>query len=157
MFFAMFSAIALRRRAHEELPRLADLWVASWREAMPEIDFLARRAWFCDHLLQLESAGAVTVCALDGSNRLIGFVTVDPATAYLDQIAIAPEAKGSAAAALLLAEARRLSPDGLALDVNQDNARALRFYEREGFKKIAEDVNPRSGLKTWRLHWTKGA
>jgi putative acetyltransferase len=155
MLSAMFSAIALRRRGQEDLPRLADLWVASWLEAMPDIDFSARRPWFCDHLLQLEAAGAVTICGFDGSNRAIGFVTVDPATGYLDQIAVAPEAKGSGAAALLLDEARRLSPNGLELDVNQENARALRFYEREGFKKIAEGANPRSGLKTWRLRWPK--
>ncbi len=157
MLFAMSSAIVFRHRRDEDLPGLADLWVASWREAMPEIDFSARRPWFCDHLLGLEAAGAVTICALAGVSRLIGFATVDPTTAYLDQIAIAPEAKGGPAAALLLAEARRLSPNGLALDVNQDNARALRFYAREGFQKISEGVNPRSGLKTWRLQWTKDA
>lgn len=157
MFSAMVTAIGLRRRAHEDLPRLADLWVASWLEAMPEIDFSARRSWFCDHLLSLEAAGAVTICALDGSSRIIGFATVDPATAYLDQIAVAPEAKGSGAAANLLNEARRLSPSGLELDVNQENLRALRFYEREGFQKIAEGVNPRSGLKTWRLRRPKDA
>jgi putative acetyltransferase len=154
---AMFSAISFCPRAEKDLSRLADLWVASWLEAMPEIDFSARRSWFCDHLLQLEAAGAVTICGLDDANRPVGFVTVDPATEYLDQIAVAPEAKGSAAAALLLAEARRLSPNRLELDVNQDNLRALRFYAREGFKKAAEGVNPRSGLKTWRLCWTKGA
>jgi putative acetyltransferase len=88
-------------------------------------------------------------------DQLLGFVTFDPATAYLDQLAVAPEAKGSGAASLLLNEARRLSPDGLTLDVNQDNPRALRFYEREGFEKIGEGTNPRSGLKTWRLHCSK--
>ncbi|WP_026607672.1 GNAT family N-acetyltransferase [Methylocapsa acidiphila] len=153
----MEKALLLRRRTPDDLDRLADLWVASWREAMPDIDFSARRSWFCDHLRALEAAGAATVCAVDGSDRPIGFVTIDPATAYLDQIAVAPRAKGSGAAALLLSEARRLSPTSLILEVNQDNARALRFYEREGFEKIAEGVNPRSGLKTWRLRWQKRA
>lgn len=153
----MPSAIGFRPCTKEDLPRLADLWVATWREAMPEIDFSARRAWFCDHLQSLEAAGAITICAIDADDQPVGFMTIDPATAYLDQLAVAPEAKGSGAAGLLLNEARRLSPRELILDVNQDNARAIRFYEREGFVKIAEGVNPRSGLKTCRLRWSNGA
>ena len=138
-----------------DLASLADLWIASWRVAMPDIDFSARRPWFLDHLQDLEAAGAVTICALDDSDRLLGFVNFDPAAAYLDQLAVAPRAKGSGVASQLLAEARRLSPGGLTLDVNQDNARALRFYAREGFEKIAEGTNPRSGLRTWRLRLSK--
>jgi putative acetyltransferase len=149
--------VQLRARSDADLASLADVWVASWLEAMPEIDFLARRPWFLDRLLELEAAGAVTICAFDGSNRLLGFVTLDPAAAYLDQLAVAPEAKGRGTAHLLLNEARRRSPGGLTLEVNQDNPRALRFYEREGFEKIAEGTNPRSGLKTWRLCFLKSA
>ncbi|MGQ0444929.1 MAG: GNAT family N-acetyltransferase [Beijerinckiaceae bacterium] len=143
----------LRVRAGGDCAGLAELWIASWREAMPDIDFAARRAWFRDHLRALEAAGAVTICACDSSDRLLGFVTLNPATAYLDQLAVAPEAKGTGAGKHLLDEARRLSPNGLVLDVNQANARALAFYAREGFAKTGEGVNPRSGLKTWRLHW----
>jgi putative acetyltransferase len=145
--------VRLRVRTDADRARLADVWMASWREAMPDIDFAARRPWFLDHLRALEADGAITICAFDGLNRLLGFVTFDPGTAYLDQLAVAPEAKGTGAAKLLLSEARRLSPNGLVLDVNQDNSRALAFYAREGFAKIAEGVNPRSGLKTWRLCW----
>jgi putative acetyltransferase len=149
------AGLRLRPRTGADAASLAGLWVASWQEAMPGIDFLARKSWFVDRLNELETAGAVTICAFDGSDRLLGFVNFDPATAYLDQIAVAPDAKGSGAARLLLAEARRLSPIGLTLEVNQDNPRALRFYEREGFEKIAEGTNPLSGLKTWRLGFSK--
>lgn len=145
--------VSLRSRADSDTASLLDLWVASWREALPNIDFIARRQWLLAHLQALEAAGAVTICAFNAGGRLLGFVTLDPASGYLDQIAVAPQAKGSGAGGLLLNEARRLSPQGLVLEVNQDNPRALRFYEREGFEKIAAGVNPRSGLKTWRLRW----
>jgi putative acetyltransferase len=151
------AGLRLRVRADVDCASLAELWAASWREAMPDVDFAARRPWFLDHLRALEADGAITICAFDGLNRLLGFVTVDPATAYLDQLAVAPEAKGTGAAKLLLNEARRLSPNGLVLDVNQDNARALAFYASEGFAKTAEGVNPRSGFKTWRLRWPGNA
>jgi putative acetyltransferase len=154
---SQIAGLRLRARADADCASVADLWMASWREAMPDIDFEARRPWFLDYLRALEADGAITICAFDGLNRLLGFVTFDPANAYLDQLAIAPEAKGTGAAKLLLNEARRISPNGLVLDVNQDNARALAFYAREGFAKTAEGVNPRSGLKTWRLRWPGNA
>jgi putative acetyltransferase len=147
----MTNGISLRPPEDNERPGLADLWEASWREAMPQIDFAARRDWFFAHLQALEAARAVTICAFDASGAMLGFMTIDPETGYLDQIALAPQAKGGPAAKLLLAEARRLSPTGIELEVNQDNPRAVRFYEREGFERMAEGVNPRSGLKTWRM------
>lgn len=144
-------ALALRPRVDRDMEPLADLWVASWQEAMPQIDFLARRPWLLDHIPALEARGAQTICAVDATGRLVGFVTIDPATAYLDQLAVAPTAKGKGVARRLLDEALGLSPKGLGLDVNTDNSRALRFYMREGFEPIGEGVNPMSGLRTLRL------
>ena len=80
-------------------------------------------------------------------------MTVDPATLYLDQIVVAPEAWGSRIAHALLAEAKRLSPSGLDLKVNADNARAIRFYEKQGFSVTGTDVNPRSGAPIRKMAW----
>ncbi len=143
--------ICLRPLSHADFASLADLWLASWQEAMPGIDFPARRQWFFDHLRTLEANGYVAVCAIDGTGSIVGFVSIDPATAYLDQLAVAPAAKGTGVARLLLEEARRISPQGIVLEVNEENQRALAFYKREGFEKISDGVNPRSGLKTFRL------
>lgn len=149
------SNLILRDRSEADGPALLDLWVASWREAMPQIDFDARREWFRARLAGLESQGARVICAFDPAARMLGFAVIDLRAHYLDQIAVAPEAKGGGAAKALLDEARRLSPQEVMLEVNQDNPRALRFYEREGFERIAEGVNPRSGLRTWRLRWPR--
>jgi putative acetyltransferase len=84
---------------------------------------------------------------------LIGFVTVDPKTLYLDQIVVAPEAWGSGVALALLDEAKRLSPRGLDLLVNKDNFRAIRFYQKHGFVYAGEDKNPVSGIAVNRMTW----
>ncbi|MFK8250311.1 GNAT family N-acetyltransferase [Ancylobacter terrae] len=139
------------------LPEMIDLWVAGWSATLPAIDFEARRGFIVDHLAALEAAGAATRLAFDaGNGTLAGFVVVDPATGYLDQLAVSPTWWGSGVAAALLAEARRLSPAGLLLDVNRDNPRAVRFYEREGFQRTGESTNPRSGLPIWRYEWQVG-
>ena len=72
------------------LHELADLWVASWQAAMPQIDFEARRSWFAGHLSDLQRAGTQIVCAFDAQGAIAGVVTVDPVSGYLDQLAVAP-------------------------------------------------------------------
>ncbi len=103
------SRFRLRQRTDADMDALAELWAASWLEAMPGIDFAARTTWLRGHLPALEAAGAVTICGFDEVGRLLGFATVDPQNGYLDQITVAPEAKSSGAASALLAEARRIS------------------------------------------------
>ncbi len=145
--------IIFRKRDKGDIAALVDLWVLSWQQAMPQIDFEARRDWFRGHLGDLEDTGFETICAFDQGGVLIGFVTLNPLTHDLAQLAVSPAAWGGGIAPGLLAEARRLSPQSLVLDVNCDNERAVRFYEREGFQRVGEGINPLSGLKTWRMTW----
>jgi putative acetyltransferase len=84
---------------------------------------------------------------------LVGFVTVDQKTKYLDQFVVAPEHWGSDVGRALVDEAKRLSPAGLDLLVNKDNARAIRFYEKHGFVYAGEDKNPVSGIAVNRMEW----
>ena len=135
------------------MPELADLWVAAWTQAMPQIDFEARRPWLKAHLEGLHQQAYVTRCALAATGALAGFVTLHPRSGELDQIAVAPWAARRGLGRLLLEEARALAPGLITLTVNQDNGPALRFYEREGFVRIGEGVNAMSGLKTLRMAW----
>jgi len=135
-----------------DLPEMLDVWVAAWQVAYPAIDFKARRSWAADHIAELERTGARVLVA-HGSGRVLGALVVNPDTGYLDQIVVATECQGRGTADILLAEARRLSPAGLDLHVNQDNARAIRFYEKNGFTTVAEDVNPRSGAPIYKMSW----
>ncbi len=135
------------------MPELADLWVAAWTQAMPQIDFEARRPWLKAHLEGLHQQAYVTRCALEATGALAGFVTLQPRSGELDQIAVAPWAARRGLGRRLLEEARALAPGLITLTVNQDNGTALRFYEREGFVRIGEGVNAMSGLRTLRMEW----
>ena len=84
------------------------------------------------------------IIVAEQAGALTGFVTID-ASGYLDQLVVAPDHWGSPLATVLVDEAKRRSPDGVTLLVNTDNARAIRFYERNGFVHAGEDVNPTSG------------
>ena len=129
-----------------------ELWRRTWQEAYPRIDFASRVAWWRERWRkELVPVAAISVAQADGS--LVGFVTVDQKTGYLDQFVVAPEAWGSAVGAMLADEAKRLSPTQLHLLVNKDNARAIRFYEKHGFAYAGEDVNPTSGKPVNRMSW----
>jgi putative acetyltransferase len=137
----------------EDLSPLADLWVASWQATLSAIDFSERRAWFLDELENLERQGAVTLCALDAEDNLAGFILLDPARNILEQLCVALVYFGCGVGAFLLNHAKRLCPKRLSLDVNADNPRALRFYEKHGFRRAASGINPHSGLPIWHLRW----
>ena len=66
---------------------------------------------------------------------------------------IAPEAWGLGVASALIDEAKRISPAGLNLHVNKDNARAIRFYEKHGFVISGEALNWRSGAPVHKMSW----
>jgi putative acetyltransferase len=129
-----------------------DLWQRSWQVAYPQLDFSARVEWWRQRW-RSELVPQATIAIAEHHGQIVGFVTVDPRTGYLDQIVVAPEAWGSEVGNMLVAEARRLSPRGLDLHVNHDNARAIRFYEKHGFTITGDDVNPRSGAPIHRMSW----
>jgi putative acetyltransferase len=157
MSFAAQQTPPLRKitpRRQQDVAELMEVWVASWRATYADIDFEARRDWFATHLAALEGAGALTLCLRVGSpDEVKGFVVVDPATGWLDQICVHPDQFGEGAAEALMDAARRASPHGIRLDVNADNRRALRFYDREGFKLIGEGALSQSGRSTVVLEW----
>lgn len=144
--------VTLRPYTPAEEDAAIELWRRTWQRHYPHIDFSARAGWWRERWRnELVPTAAITLAEIDGA--LVGFVTVDQKTKYLDQIVVAPEAWGSDVGRALADEAKRLSPAGLDLLVNKDNARAIRFYEKHGFVYAGEDKNPVSGIKVNRMRW----
>ncbi len=140
-----------RYDAGDEAAAIA-LWLESWEAAYPQLDFAARLDWWRQRWRnELVPSAEILIAETDG--QLIGFVTVDPCTLYLDQLVVAPPHWGAGVAAALIAEAKRLSPAGLDLDVNTDNVRAIRFYGKEGFVVSGGGVNRVSGKPVHRMSW----
>jgi len=138
------------------------LWLRTWQATYPELDFAERLDWWRTRwrtellpTAQIVVAEVVVadVVIAEAETTMIGFVTVDPRTLYLDQIVVAPEHWGFGVGLALLAEAKRISPRGLDLDVNTDNARAIAFYEKCGFVIAGAGKNPISGKPVHRMSW----
>jgi len=147
----MTTSFQLRPYRESDEDAAIALWQRTWQLAYPSIDFAARVQWWRERWRN-ELVPIAQVVVAETAGALQGFVTID-AKGYLDQIVVAPEQWGSPLAAALLDEAKRLSPTVVSLLVNKDNARAIRFYERNGFAHAGEDVNPTSGRPVLRMEW----
>jgi putative acetyltransferase len=146
------SSITLRPYTPGDEDAAIALWQRTWAQHYPHIDFAKRVSWWRERWRQ-ELAPTATISVAEDGGRMVGFVTVDPKTGYLDQIVVAPEVWGLDVANLLMEEARRISPQGLDLKVNADNARAIRFYEKQGFVDAGEAVNETSGASVRMMRW----
>jgi putative acetyltransferase len=142
----------LRRYRPDDEDATIALWLRTWQAAYPDIDFAARLAWWRDRWHnELVPSAMIVIAETDGV--VAGFVTVDPRTLYLDQLVVAPERWRAGVGAALVAEAKRISPEGLDLDVNTDNASAIAFYEKCGFVLSGAGENPISGKPIHRMNW----
>ena len=137
-------------RADDEEAAIA-LWLKTWQQTYPNIDFTARVPWWRERWRSELVAHAAIIVA-EEAGLLVGFVTID-ARAYLDQLVVAPDRWGTGLAEMLVDEAKRLSPRSITLLVNEDNGRAIRFYERNGFVRAGKDVNPTSNRPVLKMEW----
>jgi putative acetyltransferase len=147
----MSDGFHLRPYRAEDEDAAITLWLETWQQAYPRIDFAARVKWW-RRRWRNEMVPKAAIIVAEQAGALVGFVTID-ASGYLDQLVVAPDHWGSELADTLVDEAKRLSPDRITLLVNTDNARAIRFYERNGFVHAGEDVNPTSGRPVLRMEW----
>jgi putative acetyltransferase len=146
-------AIALRPYEPQDEAAAITLWLRTWQTAYPELDFAARLDWWRERW-RSELVKSADIVIAEAAGEIVGFVTVDPRTGYLDQIVVAPEHWAAGIGSALIAVAKELSPTGIELDVNTDNAQALRFYDKQGFSISGAGVNPISGKPVHRMRWT---
>jgi len=141
----------LRPYRAEDEDSAIELWLRTWKLAYPSIDFDARVPWWRERWRN-ELVRDADIIVAEQAGVQIGFVTID-SHGYLDQLVVSPDHWGSPLATALVDEAKRLSPTSVALKVNADNHRAIRFYERNGFAHEGEDVNPASKRLILKMAW----
>ncbi|KAA0073675.1 GNAT family N-acetyltransferase [Tardiphaga sp. P9-11] len=146
----MSEAFKLRPYRENDEDASITLWLETWRQAYPSINFDARVEWWRERWrTELVPVAQIVIAEQDGA--MVGFVTIDR-TGYLDQLVVSPPQWGSDVARLLVDDAKRLSPTGVTLKVNADNARAIKFYVRNGFVKTGDEVNT-SGRAVDLMEW----
>jgi len=148
----MLNGLILRPYRAEDFEDAVALWMRAWQTAMPEIAFAKRLDWW-RHRWQHELAPNNTITMAEIGDKPEGFFVIDRATGWLDQLVVEPVLWGHGVADKLIEEAKRVSPAGVRLDVNQTNGRAIRFYERAGFVRTGSGINVHSGAATYLYEW----
>lgn len=98
---------------------------------------------------------AVTLAADARTGVVLGFVGMEGETAVAG-LFVDAAARGQGVGKALL-DALKAAKPRLSLQVYARNARALRFYLREGFAVRAEGVDPETGEADLTLVWERGA
>ncbi|HKS14081.1 MAG TPA: GNAT family N-acetyltransferase [Pseudomonas sp.] len=112
-----------------DYPELTRVWEASVRAShdfLPDYYIQVLR----DHVLGRYLDAVMLVCCKEGS-RICGFAGV--ANGRLDMLFVAPQDHGRGIGKRLLRHAVQ-ELDARSLDVNEQNAHALAFYQRQGFE-----------------------
>lgn len=135
----------LRRATERDIPALAEMWHATWREAheahVPEAltrlrtieTFRDRLAAFGDHLRMSGTATTpLGMCVVKG--------------AELDQLFVSRQARGTGLAEALLRDGEaRLARSGVTdafLYCAEGNSRAVHFYEKHGWRNDGPYLAP---------------
>jgi len=130
------STIRIRPAAPADAATIAEIWYRGWQEAhrgrVPDALVRVRTRESFDHRA-VDQLHRTSVAELAG--RVVGFTMIEDDE--VDQVYVAEDGRGTGAASLLLADAERriaaLGHDRAWLAVVAGNARARRFYEREGW------------------------
>jgi GNAT superfamily N-acetyltransferase len=133
---------SIRPAADADMAAVADLWHEGWHDGhaghVPE-GLTAARTLAAFHE-RTPSRVPDTAVAVDDDGSLLGFVMV--VGDEVEQVFVAPAGRGTGLASELLAEAeRRVAAGGHAsawLAVVVGNARARRFYERQGWSDAGD-------------------
>jgi GNAT superfamily N-acetyltransferase len=146
-------AIALRRGTADDSEGIADVYLASFH-ATYEFSLAHTdgevRAWIRASVV----GGAETWVATDqDGGPVVGMMMLAPGD--LDQLYVAPDRIGQGIGRRLLERAKERSPAGLRLYTFQVNARARRFYERNGFvtEELGDGTGNEEGQPDIRYAW----
>jgi GNAT superfamily N-acetyltransferase len=123
------TAIRIRRASPTDAAATADIFLASFHATyafpLAHSDDDVRR-WIRQTVVREQE----TWLAEEGE-AIVGLLVVAPG--WVEQLYVAPDRLGQGVGRALLDHAKRLYPMGLSLYTFQENDRARRFYERNGF------------------------
>lgn len=149
----------VRNAEPNEVDRVGRIWFESWRDAHEQlVPAELTRARTLDSLRNRIAAGLPDVRVVGDVGEPVGFAMIKDDELY--QLFVSRSARGSGAAAALLADAESLlARSGVRtawLSCAIGNDRAARFYEKHGWRRVGnmtshlQTINGEMTLETWR-------
>ena len=130
---------------------MADLWLAANLQAH---GFISYGYWKENQALVKELLLQAEVYVYEDKNGEIqGFIGFDGS--YVAGLFVRKEARSKGVGKSLLDFAKDRK-ESLSLKVYAKNVRAVKFYDREGFKTTAEKIDGATGEREYLMAWEKG-
>ena len=149
------SNMRVRRAREEDREPLLELWERSVRAThhfLEDRDIVTLRPLVAEGL----AGTGVDWWVLESATETpIGLLGVTPGT--IEALFIDPDHLRTGGGRLLVAHAQSLTSGGLAVDVNEENAAALRFYQALGFSVAGRSPTDGGGRPFPILHMVRGA
>ena len=117
----------IRKMQNTDINRVADIWVKTNLKAH---DFIPEQYWTSNYELVKEMMSQAEVYVYEDNKMIQGFVGLN--NEYIEGIFVSDEMQSCGIGKLLLDYIKN-KKIRLRLNVYQKNARALSFYQREGF------------------------
>jgi putative acetyltransferase len=139
----------------EDRERLLDLWERSVRAThhfLEDSDVVALRPLVAE---ELASAAVDWWVLVSATEALIGFLGF--ASDTIEALFIDPDHHGQGGGKFLVAHAQSLGAGALAVDVNEQNEAALRFYKTLGFSVVGRSPTDAGGRPFPMLHMKRAA
>jgi putative acetyltransferase len=139
----------------EDRERLLELWERSVRAThhfLEDSDVVALRPLVAEELASDAVDWWVLVSATEALIGFLGF-----ASDTIEALFIDPDHHGQGGGKFLVAHAQSLGAGALAVDVNEQNEAALRFYKTLGFSVVGRSPTDAGGRPFPMLHMKRAA
>ena len=137
----------IRKMQNTDINRVADIWLKTNLKAH---DFIPEQYWTSNYELVKEMMSQAEVYVYEDDKMIQGFVGLS--NEYIEGIFVSDEMQSCGIGKLLLDYIKN-KKDRLRLNVYQKNARALAFYQREGFDIQCEGLDDVTGEKEYTMLW----
>ena len=137
----------IRKLQKTDINRVADIWLDTNLKAH---DFIPEQYWTSNYELVKEMMSQSEVYVYEDDKMIQGFVGLNDE--YIEGIFVSDEMQSCGIGKLLLdyIKDKKVS---LRLNVYQKNARAISFYQREGFIIQCEGLDEATGEKEYTMLW----
>ena len=131
----------IRKMQNPDINRVADIWLKTNLKAHY---FISEQYWTSNYELVKEMMSQAEVYVYEDDKMIQGFVGLSDE--YIEGIFVSDEMQSCGIGKLLLDYIKNKKVR-LRLNVYQKNARALSFYQREGFDIQSEGLDEATGIK----------
>lgn len=139
----------IRKLQDADIDRVADIWLDANLKAH---SFISPQYWKGNFETVKKMLPQAEVYVYENDREIWGFIGLNGA--YIEGIFVSGEMQSRGIGKRLLGFVKTKKTE-LRLNVYQKNMRAIRFYQREGFKILREGMDEATGEKDYEMTWRR--